>query len=95
MIYRNVKEGEFSKYDMIQAETTIDSFEKHLDEAKEAMEARNFSESAQHLLKGMQMLDKLAGMKMHKQNLDAAYKLLQQGPGLHIFTQIQRSLDHE
>ncbi|MFJ6415054.1 hypothetical protein ACIQLG_19935 [Terribacillus saccharophilus] len=95
MRYRNVQEGEFSKYDMIQAETTIDSFEKHLDEAQEAMESRNLSDSCQHLLKGMQMLDKLAGMKAKKESLDAAYKMLEQGPGLHILAEIHWRNDHE
>lgn len=95
MRYRNVKEGEFSKYDMIQAETTIDSFEKHLDEAQEALQERNLSDSCAHLYKAMQMLGKLSDMQKYKQQLDYAHQLLEQGSGVNVLTHIRWSNGHE
>jgi hypothetical protein len=95
MIYKNVKEGEFSKYDMIQAETTIDSFEKHLDEAQEAMESRNLSDSCQHLYQAMQMLGKLSDMQSYKQQLDLAHHLLEQKSATNILTHIKWSAGNE
>lgn len=95
MIYKHVQDGEFSKYDMIQAETTIDSFEKHLDEAQEAMESRNLSDSCEHLYKAMQMLGKLSDMQKYKQQLDHAHQLLEQGAGVNVLTHIRWSNGHE
>jgi site-specific recombinase XerD len=91
MTFKHVKDGEFTAMDMINADSTIDSFEKHLDAAQEAMDNRELNVSANHLYECMKKLVDMNIMTETKAKQDAALRMLENGNGIATLSLYRRN----